>query len=48
MTYGENLWLFFTLLFGVIVVPGMDMIFVLANSLQQATGKPSVVERSPA
>jgi threonine/homoserine/homoserine lactone efflux protein len=33
MTYGENLWLFFTLLFGIIVVPGMDMIFVLANSL---------------
>lgn len=33
MTYSENLWLFFTLLFGIIVVPGMDMIFVLANSL---------------
>lgn len=33
MTYTENLWLFFTLLFGIIVVPGMDMIFVLANSL---------------
>jgi threonine/homoserine/homoserine lactone efflux protein len=33
MTYEQNLWLFFTLLFGIIVVPGMDMIFVLANSL---------------
>lgn len=33
MTYGENLWLYFTLLFGIIVVPGMDMIFVLANAL---------------
>lgn len=33
MSYTENLWLFFTLLFGVIIVPGMDMIFVLANSL---------------
>ncbi|CAN7209200.1 LysE family translocator [Rhizobium sp. LjRoot258] len=33
MTYSENLWLYFTLLFGIIVVPGMDMLFVLANSL---------------
>jgi threonine/homoserine/homoserine lactone efflux protein len=33
MTYGENLWLFFTLLFGIIIVPGMDMVFVLANAL---------------
>ena len=33
MSYTENLWLFFTLLFGIIIVPGMDMIFVLANSL---------------
>ena len=33
MTYAENLWLFFTLLFGIIVVPGMDMIFVMANAL---------------
>jgi threonine/homoserine/homoserine lactone efflux protein len=33
MTYNENLWLFFTLLFGIIIVPGMDMLFVLANSL---------------
>jgi threonine/homoserine/homoserine lactone efflux protein len=33
MTYSANLWLFLTLLFGIIVVPGMDMLFVLANSL---------------
>ena len=33
MTYSENLWLYFTLLFGIIVVPGMDMLFVLANSM---------------
>ena len=33
MTYGENLWLYFTLLFGIIIVPGMDMLFVLASSL---------------
>ncbi|MBM6594814.1 LysE family translocator [Microvirga pudoricolor] len=33
MTYSENLWLFATLLFGIIVVPGMDMLFVLANTL---------------
>ncbi|HWT58171.1 MAG TPA: LysE family translocator [Rhizobium sp.] len=33
MNYHENLWLFFTLLFGIIIVPGMDMLFVLANSL---------------
>ncbi|MDR6756018.1 threonine/homoserine/homoserine lactone efflux protein [Mycoplana sp. BE70] len=33
MTYAENLWLFFLLLAGIIVVPGMDMIYVLASSL---------------
>lgn len=33
MTYSANLWLFLTLLFGIIVIPGMDMLFVLANSL---------------
>jgi len=33
MGYAENLWLFFILLFGIIAVPGMDMLFVLANSL---------------
>jgi threonine/homoserine/homoserine lactone efflux protein len=33
MTYAENLWLFGLLLFGIIIVPGMDMLFVLANTL---------------
>src|SRR5438128_2696067 len=33
MTYAQNLWIFFALLFGIIIVPGMDMMFVLANAL---------------
>jgi threonine/homoserine/homoserine lactone efflux protein len=33
MTYTENLWIFFALLFGIIIVPGMDMMFVIANAL---------------
>jgi len=33
MTYPEALWIFFILLSGIIIVPGMDMIFVLANAL---------------
>ncbi len=33
MTYAQNLWLFSVLLFGIIIVPGMDMFFVVANSL---------------
>jgi threonine/homoserine/homoserine lactone efflux protein len=33
MTYTANLWLFLALLFGIIIVPGMDMMFVLANAL---------------
>jgi threonine/homoserine/homoserine lactone efflux protein len=33
MDYAENLWLFCLLLFGIIIVPGMDMLFVLANAL---------------
>ena len=33
MTYTANLWLFLTLLFGILIVPGMDMMFVLANTL---------------
>jgi len=33
MSYTENLWLYFMLLFGIIIVPGMDMMFVLANAL---------------
>lgn len=33
MSYAENLWLFTLLLAGIIVVPGMDMIFVIANGV---------------
>ncbi|KAB0679248.1 LysE family translocator [Aureimonas leprariae] len=33
MTYAENLWLYTALVFGIIVVPGMDMLFVLTNAL---------------
>jgi threonine/homoserine/homoserine lactone efflux protein len=33
MTYGENLWLYFILLFGIVIVPGMDMLYVLASAL---------------
>ncbi|MER8393922.1 LysE family translocator [Mesorhizobium sp. M0045] len=33
MDYAANLWLFFVLLVGIIIVPGMDMLFVLANAL---------------
>lgn len=33
MSYAQNLWLFVLLLFGIIIVPGMDMMFVLANAL---------------
>jgi threonine/homoserine/homoserine lactone efflux protein len=33
MTYAENLWLYLALLFGIIIVPGMDSLFVMANSL---------------
>ncbi|TPK59970.1 LysE family translocator [Mesorhizobium sp. B2-3-3] len=33
MDYALNLWLFFLLLLGIIIVPGMDMLFVLANAL---------------
>jgi threonine/homoserine/homoserine lactone efflux protein len=33
MTYAQNLWLYFVLLFGIIIVPGMDMFFVIANAL---------------
>lgn len=33
MGYAENLWLYFTLLFGIIILPGIDMLFVLASSL---------------
>lgn len=33
MAYVQHLWLFFVLLVGIIIVPGMDMMFVLANAL---------------
>jgi threonine/homoserine/homoserine lactone efflux protein len=33
MTYAQNLWIYFALLFGIIIVPGMDMFFVMANAL---------------
>jgi threonine/homoserine/homoserine lactone efflux protein len=33
MTYAHNLWIFSLLLFGIIIVPGMDMFFVIANTL---------------
>ena len=37
MDYSQNLWIYATLLFGIIVVPGMDMVFVLANALSGGT-----------
>jgi len=37
MEYTAHLWIFAMLLFGIIVVPGMDMIYVLANSLAGGT-----------
>jgi hypothetical protein len=33
MTYTYNLWIFSVLSFGIIIVPGMDMFFVIANAL---------------
>ena len=33
MDHGNHLWLFFTLVFGIIALPGMDMAFVLSNAL---------------
>ena len=33
MSYGANLWLFSLVLLGVIVLPGLDMAFVMASSL---------------
>ncbi|MDB5524193.1 MAG: LysE family amino acid efflux protein [Rhizobium sp.] len=33
MDYAENLWIFSALLFGIIIVPGMDMLFVMTNGL---------------
>jgi threonine/homoserine/homoserine lactone efflux protein len=37
MEYSQNLWIFATLLFGIIIIPGMDMVFVLANALAGGT-----------
>ncbi len=33
MSYAQNLSIYFALLFGIIIVPGMDMFFVMANAL---------------
>jgi threonine/homoserine/homoserine lactone efflux protein len=33
MSYAENLWVYFILVVGIIIVPGMDMFFVMANGL---------------
>lgn len=33
MNYLEHLWLFFVILFGVIVMPGMDMAYILGSAL---------------
>ena len=33
MSYTENIWLFFVLLLGIIIVPGMDMLYVLTNAV---------------
>ena len=33
MSYFQGLWLYSVLLFGIIIVPGMDMFFVMANGL---------------
>lgn len=37
MDYTAHLWIFAMLLFGIIVVPGMDMVYVLANALAGGT-----------
>lgn len=33
MSYTANLWVYFALVFGIIIVPGMDMLYVLTNAL---------------
>ena len=33
MDYATQLWLFFALVFGIVVLPGMDMAFVLGSAL---------------
>lgn len=34
MSYAQNLWIYFILVLGIIIVPGMDMFFVIANALK--------------
>ena len=43
-----HLWLFFLMVLGIIVLPGMDMAFVLASSLKggRGAGFVIVIERS--
>jgi threonine/homoserine/homoserine lactone efflux protein len=33
MTYVQSLWIYSVLLFGIVVVPGMDMLFAVTNAL---------------
>lgn len=33
MTYAQSLWVYSVLLFGIVVVPGMDMLFAVTNAL---------------
>jgi threonine/homoserine/homoserine lactone efflux protein len=33
MTYAQNLWIFSLLVFGIVAVPGMDMLFVLTSAV---------------
>ena len=33
MAYSDALWLYLVLVFGIVIVPGMDMFFVIANAL---------------
>lgn len=35
----QAMWLFAALVFGIIIVPGMDMLFVLANTLTGVEGQ---------
>ena len=37
MDYAQALWLYTLLVFGIIVVPGMDMFYILANALTGAS-----------
>jgi threonine/homoserine/homoserine lactone efflux protein len=33
MSYAQSLWIYLVLLFGIVVVPGMDMLFAVTNAL---------------